>query len=99
MSQARTLPETIAPVSFEGFGRDFASFSAALGASFARYGFAVISDHGLPQAKIDAALERAKAFFALPDAVKLEYKLPVAGQRGYTPFGVETAKGNPHYDL
>jgi len=71
-----------------------------LGRSFARYGFAVISDHGFEQARIDAALADAKAFFALPEAVKLKYKIPGAsGQRGYTAFGVETAKGAEHFDL
>ena len=93
------LPQTIRPVSFDGYGADFEAFSQALGDSFARYGFAVISDHGLPQARVEAALGAAKAFFALPEARKLAYKLPVAGQRGYTPFGVETAKGATHYDL
>jgi isopenicillin N synthase-like dioxygenase len=92
-------PTRIAPVSFEGFERDFAGFSRDLGQSFARYGFAVISDHGLPQARIDAALERARAFFALPEAVKRKYKVSGAGQRGFTPFGVETAKGHVHHDL
>ena len=99
MSQAPTLPDRIAPVSFTGFSRDFPGFTQALGASFARYGFAVIADHGLPQSRIDAALAAAKAFFALPEAVKLTYKLPVGGQRGFTPFGVETAKGETHHDL
>jgi isopenicillin N synthase-like dioxygenase len=60
----------------------------------------VISDHGFEQARIDAALADAKAFFALPEDVKLKYKLPgVSGQRGYTAFGVETAKGAAHFDL
>ena len=60
----------------------------------------MISDHGLDQARIDAAMADAKAFFALPDAVKRRYKIEgVAGQRGYTPFGVETAKGAAHFDL
>ena len=99
MSQAQTLPDRIAPVSFTGFSRDFPGFTQALGASFARYGFAVIADHGLPQPRIDAALAAAKAFFALPEAVKLTYRLPVGGQRGFTPFGVETAKGEAHHDL
>jgi isopenicillin N synthase-like dioxygenase len=98
MSQAHTL-QRIEPVSFEGFERDFAEFAERLGGSFARYGFAVISDHGLPQARIDAALAAGKEFFALPEAEKLKYKLPVGGQRGYTPFGVETAKGETNYDL
>ncbi len=88
------------PVSYRLYDADFAAFAQALGASFARYGFAVISEHGLDQARIDAAIADAKAFFALPDAVKRRYKLPgVSGQRGYTPFGVETAKGAAHFDL
>ena len=91
MSQAQTLPPRIAPVSFTEFSRDFSHFSDQLGASFARFGFAVICDHGIPQARIDAALAAAKKFFALPEAEKLKYKLPVGGQRGDTPFGVETA--------
>ncbi|MDB5494276.1 MAG: oxidoreductase iron/ascorbate family [Phenylobacterium sp.] len=99
MSQAPTLPRTIAPVSFQAFSRDFEGFSRALGDSFARYGFAVISDHGLADPKIEAALAAAKRFFALPDEVKRKYKLSVSGQRGYTPFGVETAKGETHHDL
>jgi isopenicillin N synthase-like dioxygenase len=99
MSQAHTLPRTIAPVSFQAFNRDFEGFSRALGDSFARYGFAVISDHGIPDPKIEAALAAAKRFFALPDEVKRKYKLPVSGQRGYTPFGVETAKGETLHDL
>ena len=91
---------TLEPVSFRLYGADFARFAAALGASFARYGFAVISDHGLDHARIDAAIASAKAFFALPEDAKLRYKLPgVAGQRGYTPFGIETAKGAAHFDL
>jgi isopenicillin N synthase-like dioxygenase len=90
----------IAPVSFTLAGRDFQAFADALGASFARYGFAVISDHGLDQDRIDAAIEGAKGFFALPDDVKRRYKIEGAsGQRGYTPFGVETAKGAAHFDL
>jgi isopenicillin N synthase-like dioxygenase len=90
----------IAPVSYRLYSEDFPAFAAALGASFARYGFAVISDHGLGQARIDAALADAKAFFALPDDVKRHYKIEgISGQRGYTPFGVETAKGAAHFDL
>jgi isopenicillin N synthase-like dioxygenase len=99
MSQAPVIPPAIAPVSYARVAGDFAGFSEELGASFARYGFAVISDHGLAQARIEAALAAARAFFALPEAVKLRYKVGLAGQRGFTPFGVETAKGHEHYDL
>jgi isopenicillin N synthase-like dioxygenase len=90
----------IAPVSFRRHGEDFDGFARALGASFARYGFAVVSEHGLDQAKIERANADAKAFFALPEAVKRQYRIEkAAGQRGYTPFGVETAKGAEHFDL
>jgi isopenicillin N synthase-like dioxygenase len=98
MNQAAELP-AIAPVAFGRFEADFEGFTQALGSSFARFGFAVISEHGLPQARIEAALSAAQAFFALPEAAKLRYRLPNAGQRGYTPFGVETAKDHAHYDL
>ena len=60
----------------------------------------MISDHGIPQARIDAAVEAGKRVLR-PDRrpQKLKYKLPVGGQRGYTPFGVETAKGEVNFDL
>ena len=90
----------IEPVSLNLRDRDFAAFAAALGASFARHGFAVVADHGLDQGRLDASLADAKAFFALPEAVKRAYHIAGgAGQRGYTPFRTETAKGGTHADL
>jgi isopenicillin N synthase-like dioxygenase len=90
----------IAPVSFKAYESDFEAFCHDLGASFERYGFAVICDHDLDQGLIDRATAATKAFFALPEAEKLAYKIAGAGgQRGYTPFGVETAKGAAHFDL
>jgi isopenicillin N synthase-like dioxygenase len=102
LTLAASVPNerAIAPVSFQLHDRDPAAFAQALGASFERYGFAVIADHGLHQAHIDAAIADAKAFFALPDSVKRRYRIEgISGQRGYTPFGVETAKGAAHFDL
>lgn len=91
---------TLEPISMTLFERDFPAFSDALGAAFERYGFAVVSDHGLPSADIAAALEAARAFFALPEDVKRKYCVAGgAGQRGYTPFGLETAKGETLSDL
>ncbi|MBI1237268.1 MAG: isopenicillin N synthase family oxygenase [Alphaproteobacteria bacterium] len=75
-------------------------FAAELGEEFRRFGFAVISDHGLDQSLIDEALAKAKAFFALPPEVKSRYHIKDgAGQRGYTPFGREAAKGVNAIDL
>ena len=99
-SSATALLPGIEPVSMTGYSDDFARFSGELGASFRRYGFAVISDHGLDQQVIDEAIDRTKAFFALPDDVKRRYHQPGGGgARGYTPFGIETAKGGTHVDL
>jgi isopenicillin N synthase-like dioxygenase len=91
---------SITPVPLGQYQADFPAFAAALGGSFERYGFAVIADCDIPQAVIDRALASTKAFFALPEAAKRAYVVPGGqGQRGYTPFGVETAKGADHYDL
>lgn len=91
---------SIEPVSMTLYDADFQAFSDQLGASFERYGFAVIADHGLDAAVIDAALDDAKAFFALPEEVKRKYHQPgTGGARGLTPFGVEAAKGAATVDL
>ena len=71
-----------------------------LGKSFEEYGFAVIRDHGIPQELIDRAEAMSKAFFALPAETKRAYKIEGSGgARGYTPFGVETAKDAKVHDL
>jgi len=90
----------IEPVSLRLYNDDRAIFAGVLGASLARHGFAVIADHGLEQRRIDAAIDDARAFFALPEATKQRSLIESGnGQRGYTPFGVETAKGAVHADL
>lgn len=94
------MPQSaIAPVSFKAYTADFDGFSRALGDSFRRYGFAVLSDYDLDQARIDAAIDAAKRYFALPEDVKTRYAVGKGGQRGYIPFGIETAKGATHHDL
>jgi isopenicillin N synthase-like dioxygenase len=83
-----------------GHDADFAAFARDLGESFERYGFAVVSDHGLDAALIEAAVADAKAFFALPEDVKRQYHRPgTGGARGLTPFGVEAAKDAKAADL
>ncbi|MDB5691251.1 MAG: isopenicillin synthase family oxygenase [Alphaproteobacteria bacterium] len=90
----------IASVSLTASAADPEGFARELGESFERYGFAIIADHGIPAELIARAEEKAKAFFALPDEVKRGYKIPGGGgARGYTPFGIETAKGATAYDL
>ena len=82
------------------FDSDRDAFVAELGAAYREWGFAGINGHGIPQADIDAAYGVFKAFFALPEETKRKYHVPGSGgARGYTPFGVETAKGAKHFDL
>jgi isopenicillin N synthase-like dioxygenase len=95
------MPQSvIPPVSMQSYQTDFAGFAAELGGWFERYGFAIVGDHGMDQGVIDRALDATKAFFALPDDVKRRYLVPGGGgQRGYTAFGVETAKDHTVADL
>jgi isopenicillin N synthase-like dioxygenase len=95
-----TAAAPIAPVPLALHDTDFAGFAAALGASFERYGFAIIEGHGLDPALIEDARSAVRALFALPAEAKARYVVPGgAGQRGYTPFRVETAKGAAEADL
>ena len=89
----------ITPVSFELYDTGFDRFAQELGGSFERYGFAVVTDTALDQQGIDAAIADAKALFALPTDVKDKYVSGKGGQRGYVPFGKETAKGHALHDL
>lgn len=82
------------------YDSDRDAFVAELGAAYREFGFCCISGHGIPKADIDAAYRAFQAFFALPDAVKRRYHQPgTGGARGYTPFGVETAKDSKYADL
>ena len=92
--------DTVASVSLRDADRDPQAFAGELGQSFVDYGFAIVRDHGISQDLIDRAEAKAKLFFALPEAVKRAYLIPGSGgARGYTAFGVETAKGGTASDL
>lgn len=82
------------------FASDREAFVEELGAAYREWGFAGIRGHGIPTARIDATYDTFKRFFALPEEVKRKYQVPGSGgARGYTPFGVETAKDSKHFDL
>src|SRR6187549_875449 len=52
------------------------------------------------KALIDRCLDCFHRFFAMPVAEKMRYQVPGGGgARGYTAFGIETAKGAKHHDL
>jgi isopenicillin N synthase-like dioxygenase len=75
-------------------------FSDEIGKAFNETGFVTITNHGLSKELIDKLYEQVKELFALPEDVKLKYeKAELAGQRGYTSKGKETAKGFKVPDL
>lgn len=82
------------------FDTDREAFVAELGAAYRQWGFAGISNHGISQELIDNAYAAFRAFYALPEETKKKYHLAgQGGARGYTPFGIETAKDSKHFDL
>jgi isopenicillin N synthase-like dioxygenase len=92
--------DTIASVSLADADKDPKAFADELGSSFVDYGFAIVRDHGIPQDLIHRAEEYSKQFFALPEETKKKYLIPGSGgARGYTAFGIETAKGATSFDL
>ena len=75
-------------------------FVADLGNAFSTIGFVALSGHYLKEQLSENLYAAVKEFFALPEPVKLKYEIEgLAGQRGYTSFGKETAKGQKVADL
>jgi len=75
-------------------------FSDDIGRAFNETGFVTITNHGLNKQLIGKLYTDIKAMFDLPDNVKSKYEIPeLAGQRGYTGKGKETAKGFKVPDL
>ncbi len=75
-------------------------FINQLGAAYEEIGFVAVKNHGLSDEDTTAIYEQVQAFFALPEPTKSKYEISgLAGQRGYTAFGKEHAKGRNEGDL
>lgn len=82
----------------EPLEQDF--FVQKLGKAFEEVGFVAVKNHGIPERLINDLYKYVHAFFALPEQIKEKYEKPdLAGQRGYTRFGKEHAKGFDAPDL
>lgn len=76
------------------------AFSSNLGKAFEEVGFVAVKNHGLSSALISRLYQDVKSFFDLPEDVKRSYEIQgLGGQRGYTSFGKEHAKGSNAGDL
>lgn len=84
----------------EGDQQQRAQFVQQLGEAYATVGFVAVSDHGIDTDLVDDFYRLVEAFFALPEATKRKYEREdLNGQRGYTSFGREHAKGSEAPDL
>lgn len=76
------------------------NFSDELGKAFTNSGFVTITNHRISQDLIDQLYVNIQSAFKLPLEIKHKYEKPeLAGQRGYTSAGKETAKGAKTADL
>lgn len=90
----------LAPIPLSLVEADLPEAARRLGDSFAETGFAVVEGHGIATALIENALSEMRAFFARPVAEKMAAHFPgQGGARGYTPFGIETARDSDLFDL
>lgn len=85
---------------FSGTPSQKSAFVSALGKAYEEVGFVAVRNHGIPASTIDGLYSNTKAFFAMPQEIKRKYEIAgLAGQRGYTSFGKEHAKGSMAPDL
>jgi len=75
-------------------------FTKEIGAAFEDIGFVALSGHFLSDELVEDLYAEIKKFFSLPQDIKDVYEIEGAGgQRGYTSFGKEHAKGQKQGDL
>ena len=76
------------------------AFVKDIGNAFEQVGFVALKNHGISNEIINELYANVQAFFSLPSVQKKTYEDAVlAGQRGYTSFGKEHAKGFDSPDL
>src|SRR3954463_2155926 len=76
------------------------AFVQELGKAYEEVGFVAVKNHGVPDELIGDLYKYVQQFFSLPLEQKRKYEIPeLAGQRGYTSFGKEHAKGSDAPDL
>jgi isopenicillin N synthase-like dioxygenase len=75
-------------------------FVNEIGKAYEEIGFVALRGHFLSDELTTNLYNAVKAFFAQSADIKLKYEVPgLAGQRGYTSFGKEHAKGRTTGDL
>ena len=76
------------------------AFVQQLGKAYEDVGFVAVKNHGIPDELINDLYKYVQQFFSMPIEKKRRFEVPgLAGQRGYTSFGKEHAKGSDAPDL
>lgn len=83
-----------------GDGLKKKEFVQNLGKAYEEIGFVAVKNHGISEELITSLYKYVQQFFSLPLEQKKKYEIKgLAGQRGYTGFGKEHAKGSEAPDL
>tara|TARA_B100001093_G_scaffold27682_1_gene24245 strand:+ start:52 stop:948 length:897 start_codon:yes stop_codon:yes gene_type:complete len=92
--------ESIPRISFNDLKDKNALAISNLSDALNEHGFFSIYDHPIDKDLIRNCYSQSEDFFSLPEVKKCAYAFPnMAGARGYTPFGKETALGEDVPDL
>lgn len=95
-----TIPSVDLEEFTSGDSKRKAVFVEKLGQAFEDVGFVAVKNHGISPDLISDLYKDVQQFFSLPSEKKKYFEMPeLAGQRGYTSFGKEHAKGSDAPDL
>jgi len=100
MSHSIGIPSVDLNDFLSGNAEEKQAFVNALGKAYEEIGFVALKNHRLSDELVAALYREVQAFFNLPKEVKDHYEIEgIGGQRGYTGFGKEHAKGRNTGDL
>ena len=100
MSSTTNIPSVNLSDFLSGDAEKKNQFVQKLGHAYEEIGFVAVKNHGLSDRQTATLYAQVQKFFALPTEIKAKYEIAgLAGQRGYTSFGKEHAKGRNTGDL
>jgi len=100
MSTPKGIPSVDLADFLSGDAKRKSQFVKDLGQAYEEIGFVAVRNHGVSDELIDKIYTKNAAFFNLPKETKKKYEIEsLSGQRGYTSFGKEHAKGMTAGDL
>lgn len=100
MSTALGIPSVDLSEFTKGNDEKRKKFVQELGHAYETVGFVAVKNHGIPDEVVESLYQLSKTFFGLAETQKKSYEIEGgAGQRGYTSFGKEQAKGFDAPDL